>query len=131
MPTELSVYADRAPPCLTQSSCLAVSNSLFFSVVPTKKVFVIPFAFSSAIDKDFDVSIFKNSFFHFTDPNFKLFYAISNLLSFFRRACATIGERIATNTADVREGCKFSFTIVLGIDHTVNLSPSRDPSVIG
>lgn len=131
MQTELSFYADRAPPCLMQSSCHAVSNSLFFFVGTTKKVFVITFAFSSAIDKDFDVSISKNSFFHFTDPNFNLLYAISNSLSFFRCACAMVGERIATNIANVREGCKFSFTIVLGIDHTVNLLPSSDPGVVG
>lgn len=82
--------------------------------------------------KDFDVSISKNSFFHFTDPNFNLLYlSISNLLSFFRCACAMVGERIAANIANVREGCKFSFTIVLGIDHTVNLLPSSDPGVVG
>lgn len=132
MQTELSVYADRAPPCLTQSSCLGVSNSLFFFIGTTKKVFVVPFAFSSAIDKDSDVSISKNSFFHFTYPNFKLFHVISNLFSFFRCACAMVGEySIATNIANVREACKVSFTIGLGIDHTVNLLPSRDPGVVG
>lgn len=52
-------------------------------------------------------------------------------LIYFLFFVAMIGERIVTNIANVRERCKFSFTIVLGIDHTVNLLPSSDPGVVG